>query len=111
MLLYVIDAADTIDAAVRRARRNRGRGDVKDSAGRFIFDTVQQRHVIDRAQIVWLTARSGIERRFVENDAETLAGKDAAVDDVSIELEQVWIVVVQPFRFHASSPWRVERGT
>ena len=100
MLLHVIRTAGRIDSPVNRRAGNSSLNNVDDVPAGLIFQAVDERHAINRPQIVRLAARRGIERRLVENDAEPVTD-GFGFDDVRVELEQIRIVIVESLGFHS----------
>jgi hypothetical protein len=97
MLLHMIAAAGRINAAVRGAGRQLVLHDVKNRARLLVFNAVQQWYVVDCSEIVELASRGRIERRLIEYDRHIGAHRPV-FDNRGIELEKVWIVVVEAFR-------------
>ena len=68
-----------------------------------IFKAIDQRNVIDGAEVIRLSPRRRIECGSVENQARAIA-ETLCPDDGRVKLQKIRIVVIQAFRFHFNSP-------
>ena len=100
MLLHVIRTTDRIDSPANRWTANSPFNKVDDVSAGLIFQTVDERHAVNRPQIVRLAAGRGIEGGLIENDAEPVADS-LSFHDVRVELEQIRIVIVESIGFHS----------
>jgi hypothetical protein len=106
MLLHVIATSNGIDAAMDWPRPDAAFDNMNNGAS-LIFNAIDQWHIVDQTQIIWLTAGGWIERGLVQHSAQA-AAYTARFDDVCIEFQKIGIVVIKPFGLHANSPSRAE---
>src|SRR5262245_54366980 len=111
MLLHMIGASGRVDSAMDWTSYDGVLNHVKNGPGGFVFDAINQGDIIDGAQIVRLTARRRIERRFVENHAKP-AIHAASLESRRVKFRQVGIVVIESRCLHSNSPLpaAAERG-
>jgi hypothetical protein len=90
MLLHVIPTPLPVDLAVHRAIRQSGGKDVNYVVA--LVEDVQNRHTVQGAGIVGLSARGGVKRTSIQNDAQTVFCNR---NGLRVERLQIRVVVVK----------------
>src|SRR2546425_6057214 len=96
MLLHMIRTPIGIDPATNRLAVNFSFKHMDHIPAGSILNAIDKRHVVDGSKIIGLAARCGIKGGPIQDDARPIPnGFD--FNNVCVELEEVWIAVIESF--------------